>query len=180
MPSTWPLTRWPSSGSPRASDGSRFTRSPAASRPSVVTASVSAETSASKRSEPTAVAVRHTPLTAMLAPSVGGRISVSAIPIVTRLSPPRSSTASTVPIPLTIPENIEALRQTCTPDGRGPAKKAARAVATRRDFGLPDLLGRGPRDDTQIVADPPDVVDREPHPLVERFERGQREQAARR
>ena len=47
-PSTCPVTMCPSSGSPAFSGGSRFTRAPAASLPSVVTASVAAETSAVK------------------------------------------------------------------------------------------------------------------------------------
>ncbi len=69
-PSTWPLTRWP----PRRVVGvrafSRFTRLPTFRCWKAVRARVSRLTSAQKPSPGSSTAVRQTPLTAMLSPSL--------------------------------------------------------------------------------------------------------------
>src|SRR5690606_33892229 len=61
-PSTWPLTRCPPSRSPSRSARSRLSARPTGSVPSVVSDSVSAETSASKCVASNATTVRHAPL----------------------------------------------------------------------------------------------------------------------
>src|SRR5206468_4006685 len=89
---------------------SMFTACPGASRPSVVTASVCGPISNSSPSRATSTTVRHTPLTATLAPtSLPSRATRAATS--SRVTSPLRATARTVPTSSTIPVNTA----TCTP-----------------------------------------------------------------
>src|ERR1035438_9689327 len=68
--STWPCTMWPLKRPLGESGRSRFTREPARRSPRLVRRRVSGARSAEKEPAPRSTAVRHTPLTAMLAPSI--------------------------------------------------------------------------------------------------------------
>src|SRR5258708_4352099 len=100
-PSMCPCTRCPPTSSPYPRAGSRLTRAPAPRPPRPVRLKVSGMTSALKTSPSIEAAVRHTPLTAMLPPSLARRRLSGAR---TRTTP--SSTTSMVPTSATIPENI--------------------------------------------------------------------------
>src|SRR4051794_3269076 len=97
---------WPPRRASARSASSRFTRVPESTSPSEERRSVSCITSAPKRSPQMPVAVRQTPLTAMLSPSPSWRASddstVSAAPSAVR------STATTVPRSSTSPVNISS------------------------------------------------------------------------
>src|SRR5205085_537179 len=80
---------------------SRLTYDPGRSSPRFVRRSVSGATSALKVSGRSPTAVRHTPLTAMLAPSVRSCITVE------QRTRRRGAAASTVPSSSTIPVNIQ-------------------------------------------------------------------------
>ncbi len=104
-PSTCPDTRCPPNASPALSDGSRFTAEPTASSPSVVTESVSRETSAAKARSRIWVTVRQQPCTQMLSPRRRPDGSIRSRPITVRTSPPQASCTCTVPTSRTIPVN---------------------------------------------------------------------------
>src|SRR5579883_2333748 len=92
----WPLSR------PLGESGrSRFTRDPGRSAPRFVRFSVSGATSAAKESGRKSTAVKHTPFTAMLAPS--GEPSST----VEQRTRSRGAAASTVPSSSIIPVNID-------------------------------------------------------------------------
>src|SRR4051794_12384152 len=75
-PSTWPCTTWPPSRSAARSSSSRLTRDPGCASPNDERRSVSCMTSAPNSSPPhIPTAVRHTPLTATLSPSLSSRAS---------------------------------------------------------------------------------------------------------
>src|ERR1043166_9364822 len=97
---------WPLSRLAGESGGPRLTREPARSAPRFVRRSVSGSTSAEKPSARGSSAVRHTPLTAMLAPSL---ISSSTVAqrIARRAPVGRVSIAATVPSSSIIPVNIQ-------------------------------------------------------------------------
>src|ERR1019366_4960755 len=104
--STWPLTRWPPTRSPKASDGSRLTAAPLRSVPRVVRRAVSGITSALKPPTAISTTVRQIPLTAMLSPI---RRSGGSPCAPTRRRPPCGPTsASTSPNSVTIPENTRS------------------------------------------------------------------------
>src|SRR6516225_3806224 len=69
VPSTWPCTICPLSRPVGASGRSRLTREPGPKSPRLLRRRVSGARSAAKVSKPRFTAVRHTPFTAMLAPS---------------------------------------------------------------------------------------------------------------
>src|SRR4051812_12116935 len=108
-PSTWPWTMWPPRRESGFSGSSRLTRDPASSALSEERRRVSFITSAPNSSPPhSPVAVRQTPLTATLSPSLSSRASGDAIAIrtpsfvaSTELTVPRSSTSpvNTSPLP---------------------------------------------------------------------------------
>src|ERR1019366_1214797 len=68
--STWPCTMWPLKRPLGERGRSRFIREPARRSPRLVRSRVSGARSAEKEAVSRSTAVRHTPLTAMLAPSV--------------------------------------------------------------------------------------------------------------
>src|SRR5215467_4335469 len=96
----WPLRR------PEGERGrSRFTREPGRNWARLERSRVSGARSAEKQSLPKSVAVRHTPFTAMLAPSRRSSRTV-AQRMVSRAPEARRSRADTVPNSSTIPVNI--------------------------------------------------------------------------
>src|SRR5579883_565608 len=101
VPSTCPCTICPLKRPAGESGRSRFTRAPGRSAPRLLRRSVSGATSAAKESDRRSTAVRHTPLTAMLAPS--------ALPssTVEQRKRSRGAAASTVPSSSIIPVNID-------------------------------------------------------------------------
>ncbi len=105
-PSTWPETRWPPSASPGPQR--RLEVDPGrrpASAPSVVSDSVSRETSAANPRGEISRAVRQQPLTQMLSPSTTPASGSASTSIHRRTSPPRGSSARMVPTSRTIPVN---------------------------------------------------------------------------
>src|SRR5688572_2315556 len=108
-PSTCPVTRWPPSALPAAIAGSRFTALPGSSRPSVVRASVSPESSASKRPFPTATSVRQQPATATLSPTRQPVVDWLPLSMASRRPPPASTMATTVPTAVTMPVNMASM-----------------------------------------------------------------------
>ena len=94
IPSMWPDTRCPPSGSPMRNAFSRLTKVPACIVPNVVRRRVSRETSAAKRSAPMSSAVRQTPATAMLSPSLTFPNPSEVLANSMRRSPPHSSLVS--------------------------------------------------------------------------------------
>src|SRR5579883_1682929 len=102
----WPETRWPPSGSPAFKEGSRLTREPAASSPSVVRERVSRDTSAANVRSRNSTAVRQQPCTQMLSPILIPDGSSPSKAINSRVSPPRVSRLTTRPTSCTIPVNI--------------------------------------------------------------------------
>src|SRR3954471_844613 len=102
-PSTWPCMMWPPSRSAARSDSSRLTAPPAPASPSEERSSVSCITSTANApaSRSTAVAVRHTPLTATESPSPISR--AIAVAITRRVPSPSRSAASIVPRSWTSP-----------------------------------------------------------------------------
>src|SRR5579864_2101414 len=146
---------WPPSGSPARSAGSTLTRSPSASPPSVVRASVSATTSNAKRPPSCSTTVRQTPSIAIESPSAASVAGAST----TRREP---SKAATLPSSRTMPVNTEGrLRH---PDVRFEQRVGARPP--RREVREHDRLGQvaekvraGARDhrrneDEQLVDEP--------------------------
>src|ERR1035437_3901211 len=105
VPSTWPCTMWPLRRPVGASGRSRFTREPARNAARLLRRSVSGARSAWKASGRKSTAVRHTPFTAMLAPSVRSWRTVPQRTL-SRAPAARVSTDSTVPNSSTIPVNI--------------------------------------------------------------------------
>ena len=106
MPSTWPCTMWPLRRPVGESGRSRLTREPARRSPRLLRRRVSGARSAEKESGRGSTAVRHTPFTAMLAPSRHVRHHGGAAHLQPRAGRPRSS-ASTVPSSSMIPVNIQ-------------------------------------------------------------------------
>src|SRR5215471_9044461 len=106
VPSTWPCTMWPLSRPVGASGRSRLTRAPARSAPKLLRRRVSGATSAENESGRTSTAVRQTPLTAMLTPSLASESTV-AQRTPRRAPAARLSIAATVPSSSIIPVNIE-------------------------------------------------------------------------
>ena len=82
---------------------------PGAADPRVVSVSVSRETSAANTLPSSRVAVRQAPLTAMLPPTWTSASDTLPASIHSVTSPPRGSTALTLPIPCTMPVNITYL-----------------------------------------------------------------------
>src|ERR1019366_6121879 len=104
--STWPLTRWPPTRSPKASDGSRLTASPLRSVPRVVRRAVSGITSALKPPTAISTTVRQIPLTAMLSPI--RRSGGSPCAPTPRRPPCGPTSASTSPNSVTTPETTRS------------------------------------------------------------------------
>src|SRR5579871_5293127 len=102
VPSTWPCTMWPLRRPVGASGRSRFTREPARRSPRLLRRRVSGAKSAEKPSGRRPTAVRHTPLTATLAPSV---MSSRTVEQCTLRRPPWRD--ATVPSSSMIPVNIQ-------------------------------------------------------------------------
>src|SRR5579864_4236218 len=137
--STWPDTRCPPRGSPARSAGSRFTAAPTASVPSVVSARVSRERSATKLRPARAVTVRQQPCTQTLSPMPRRASSRRVKAMVRRRSPPRSSRPVTSPTSNTIPVNIRR-PFSCqgVPPGRpSPFSTVISAPARRRSRASP-------------------------------------------
>src|SRR6185437_821356 len=109
-PSTCPETRCPPRRSESRNAFSRFTASPSRSAPSVVSDSVSLETSTENSRWPSATTVRHTPVTEMLSPTRMSEKSSAGAAIDSRKSPPRGSRRAMVPVHWTMPVNIALLK----------------------------------------------------------------------
>src|SRR5687768_11905542 len=99
---------WPPRRSVGRKGSSRLTRSPSASSPSELRATVSALRSAEKDSESGSTAVRQTPLTATESPAASSFASEASIR--RRNPPPSRATAATRPSSWTIPVNNLAPR----------------------------------------------------------------------
>src|ERR1039457_3129681 len=106
VPSTWPCTMWPLKRPLGESGRSRFTREPARRSPRLVRLRVSGARPAEKEPGSRSTAVRQTPLTAMLAPSV---ISCPTVEQRTFRRAPavRVWTDSSVPSSSMIPVNMD-------------------------------------------------------------------------
>src|SRR4051794_10163075 len=109
VPSTWPWTTWPPSRSPARRGSSTFTASPSASGPREERLSVSAITSARKRSPSGSTAVRHTPFTAIESPWASS--AASGVSTSSRTPSPSGSTRPTRAVVSTRPVNTRRLRR---------------------------------------------------------------------
>src|SRR5580693_6600096 len=96
---------------PAASGRSRFTREPTRRSPRLLRRSVSGARSAPNESGCKSAAVRHTPFTAMLAPSVRSLITVAQR--TRRRAPADSTTPSSSMIPVNIAFHGEFIRRYC-------------------------------------------------------------------
>src|SRR5207237_3877235 len=147
VPSTCPRTRWPPSEPPNRSGRSRFTAPPGRSAPSDVRASVSGPISNARPSWARATTVRHTPLTATLAPR-SLPSSVRAADTSRRATSPFRATARTVPISSMMPVNILTylppgrLRRAPPPRRSGEAWSAATSAPPPRRSGGQPLASR--------------------------------------
>src|ERR1035441_6330338 len=104
--STWPCTMCPSRRPAGDKGRSRLTREPARRSPRLLRRRVSGARSAEKESGRRSRAVRHTPLTAILAPSVMSDITVAQRTF-KRAPAARAWMPSTVPSSSIIPVNID-------------------------------------------------------------------------
>src|ERR1017187_7132452 len=106
VPSTWPCTMCPLKRPLGESGRSRFTREPARRAPRLGRSRVSGARSAEKESRSRSTAVRHTPLTAILAPSVISWRTVEQHTF-SRAPAVRVWTDSSVPSSSMIPVNMD-------------------------------------------------------------------------
>src|SRR5690606_8042603 len=109
-PSTCPVTRWPPRRSARRSAFSRFTSLPTASRP-IVQFNVSRETSYLSLAPFISTTVRHTPLCAMLSPTMTSARSRPLVSTVRRMPSGSGSMCSMRPAAATMAENMKGLNR---------------------------------------------------------------------
>src|SRR5471030_1161515 len=147
-PSTWPLTRCP----PRRVVGvrafSRLTGLPLFRSFMAVQSRVSRLTSAAKPLPGSSTAVRHTPLTAMLSPSLTSLRSSLPVSTYTRTSPPFGVNARILPMDSMMPVNMESSSRTRL--SRGASRELYARCWHRYGDDSPVIANRANFDDFEL------------------------------